>query len=242
MPKYLARWSRGGTEHLLATLICIMLQIEPSSISIIIIIINLKYIPDWSPFTSINLNYGIPDWGPFTSSNMNFVTDWGPFTSINLNYVSEWSNYHVYKLALVFGLPCSELGLCEHFEQFTRCEGDKCLQVDGEKYKLVFCFPRYSWCIGRHLSMYLRLSNNLHSILVSVLCKKMKQYCLKFYATGQLWIQVESHGMVEPIAGGRVIFFKFRIRFFFYTYNLLQAFSPKASVENSSAQWAIFIG
>ncbi len=38
----------------------------------------------------------------------------------------------------------SLLGLCEHFAQFTRFEGEgrKCSQVDAEKYKLVFCFPR----------------------------------------------------------------------------------------------------
>ncbi len=47
--------------------------------------------------------------------------------------------------------------------------------------------------------MYLQSSNNLHSILVSVLCKKIKQYCLKFHASGQCWIQVEPCGMVQPI-------------------------------------------
>ncbi len=35
------------------------------------------------------------------------------------------------------------------------------------------------------MSMYLRTSNSLHSILASVLCKKMKQYWLKFHASGQ---------------------------------------------------------
>ncbi len=63
---------------------------------------------------------------------------------------------------------------CSHFVQFTRheCDGHKCSQVDARKYKLLFCFPRlqYSWSIGRYISMYLRLSNSLHSILASVLC------------------------------------------------------------------------
>ncbi len=48
--------------------------------------------------------------------------------------------------------------------------------------------------------MYLRLSNSLHNILASVLCSKIKQYWLKFYASGQRWIRVEPHGMVQPIA------------------------------------------
>ncbi len=36
----------------------------------------------------------------------------------------------------------SLLGLCEHFVQFTRFEGEghKCSQVDAEKYKLIFFF------------------------------------------------------------------------------------------------------
>ncbi len=47
--------------------------------------------------------------------------------------------------------------------------------------------------------MYLRSSNSLHSILVNVLCKKMKQYQLKFHGMGQRWIRVEPRGMVQPI-------------------------------------------
>ncbi len=75
-----------------------------------------------------------------------------------------------------------------------------------EKYKLIFCFPKwqYSWCIGRYMSMYLWLSNSLHSILVSVLCSIMKQYWLKFHATVQRWIRVEPHGIVQPITNNQV--------------------------------------
>ncbi len=47
--------------------------------------------------------------------------------------------------------------------------------------------------------MYLQLSNNLHSILASVLCKIMKQHCLKFHALGQCSIRVEPRGMVQSI-------------------------------------------
>ncbi len=38
----------------------------------------------------------------------------------------------------------SLLGLCEHFAQFTSCEGEghKCSQVDAGKYKLIVCLPR----------------------------------------------------------------------------------------------------
>ncbi len=49
-----------------------------------------------------------------------------------------------------------------------------------------------------------------------------------------------SYATQLPGGGGH---FFFKIWFFFvtiYTYKLLQAFPPKASVENSSAQWAIF--
>ncbi len=48
--------------------------------------------------------------------------------------------------------------------------------------------------------MYLQLSNSLHSILASILCSKMKPYCLKFHASGQCWIRVEPRCMVQPIA------------------------------------------
>ncbi len=54
------------------------------------------------------------------------------------------------------------------------------------------------------MSMYLRLSNSLHSILASVLCSEMKQYCLKFHALEQRWIRVEPCGMVQPIAHNQV--------------------------------------
>ncbi len=47
--------------------------------------------------------------------------------------------------------------------------------------------------------MYLRSSNSLHSILGTVLCKKIKQNGLKFHASGQLSIRVEPHGMVQLI-------------------------------------------
>ncbi len=47
--------------------------------------------------------------------------------------------------------------------------------------------------------MYLRLSNSLHRILVSALCSKMKQYWLKFHASGQRWIRVERCGRVQVI-------------------------------------------
>ncbi len=47
--------------------------------------------------------------------------------------------------------------------------------------------------------MYLRSSNSLHSILATVLCKKMKQHGLKFHASGQCSIRVEPSGMVQPI-------------------------------------------
>ncbi len=52
--------------------------------------------------------------------------------------------------------------------------------------------------------MCLRSSNSLHSILESVLCSRMKQYWLKFHATGQLWIRVKPCGMVQPIAHNQV--------------------------------------
>ncbi len=42
--------------------------------------------------------------------------------------------------------------------------------------------------------MYLRSSNSLHSILSSVLCKKMKQYWLKFHASGQHCGYIDSSG------------------------------------------------
>ncbi len=41
--------------------------------------------------------------------------------------------------------------------------------------------------------------------------------------------------------GAFVIFSEFNFFVTIYTYKLLQAFPPKASVENSSAQWAIFM-
>ncbi len=47
--------------------------------------------------------------------------------------------------------------------------------------------------------MYLRPSNSLHSILTTVLCKKIKQHGLKFHASGQRSIRVEPYGMVQPI-------------------------------------------
>ncbi len=47
--------------------------------------------------------------------------------------------------------------------------------------------------------MYLRLSKIAHSILVSVLCSKIKQYWLKFHALGQRWIRQEPCGIVQPI-------------------------------------------
>ncbi len=37
------------------------------------------------------------------------------------------------------------------------------------------------------MSMCLRSSNSLHSILASVLSKTIKHYCLKFHAPGQHW-------------------------------------------------------
>ncbi len=44
-----------------------------------------------------------------------------------------------------------------------------------------------------------------------------------------------------PRGGGHFLFIQNLIFFLtIYTYKLLQAFPPKASVENSSAQWAIF--
>ncbi len=47
--------------------------------------------------------------------------------------------------------------------------------------------------------MYLRSSNSLHIILVSVLCKKIKQYWLKFDASGQRSNRLEPSRMVQPI-------------------------------------------
>ncbi len=57
-----------------------------------------------------------------------------------------------------------------------------------------------------------------------------------------VWIlSLLCHITVEGGGGG---FFKFRIWFFFFFYDLhlqiIASISPKASVENSSAQWAIF--
>ncbi len=48
--------------------------------------------------------------------------------------------------------------------------------------------------------IYIHVSpNSLHSILACVLCSKMKQYWLKFHASGQRWIRMEPRGMVQPI-------------------------------------------
>ncbi len=81
----------------------------------------------------------------------------------------------------------SLLGLCGHFAQFTRFEGEghKCSQFDVEKIQTVFLFSKIAVFLMYkeiYISMYLWSSNSSHSILVSVLCKKIKQYCLKFHA------------------------------------------------------------
>ncbi len=48
------------------------------------------------------------------------------------------------KLATTYQSAESLLGFYEHFVQFTRFEGEghKCSQVDAEKYKLIFCYPK----------------------------------------------------------------------------------------------------
>ncbi len=109
------------------------------------------------------------------------------------------------------------LWLCEHFAQFTRCDGEghKCSQVDAEKYKLIFLFPKiavflmyreiYVLCICNH-----QTANIAYWHLYCV--KKIKQHCLKFHAPGQRWIRVESHGMVQPIAAAVLETSQWRIR------------------------------
>ncbi len=50
-----------------------------------------------------------------------------------------------------------------------------------------------------YIHVFAIVNQPTYSILASVLCSKMKQYCLKFHASGQRWIRVEPRGMVQPI-------------------------------------------
>ncbi len=69
------------------------------------------------------------------------------------------------------------LRICSHFVQFKRreCESHKPSQADARKYKLFFLFSKIAVFLRYreiYISMYLRSSNSLHSILATVLCKK----------------------------------------------------------------------
>ncbi len=77
-----------------------------------------------------------------------------------------------------------------------KCEGHKCSQVDVEKYKLIFCFSRQQYpdvlgdicpCICNHQTAYIAYWR-------LYLVKKMKQYRLKFHASGQRCGYIDSSG------------------------------------------------
>ncbi len=76
--------------------------------------------------------------------------------------------------------------------------------------------------------MYLRLSNSLHSILAFVLCSKMKQYWLKFHASGQRWIRVELCGMVQPITHNLV---KMETRYYMVWFSQSQRLCSKWQIK-----------
>ncbi len=60
-------------------------------------------------------------------------------------YLKDFLKFNILlKSATTDQSTASLLGLCEHFAQFTRFEGEghKCSQVDAEKYKQICCFPR----------------------------------------------------------------------------------------------------
>ncbi len=50
-----------------------------------------------------------------------------------------------------------------------------------------------------YIHVFTIIEQPTYRILSSVLCSKMKQYWLKFHASGQRWIRVEPRGMVQPI-------------------------------------------
>ncbi len=71
-----------------------------------------------------------------------------------------------------------------------------------EKIQTVFLFSKIAVFLGyKEIYIhYLWSSNSLHSILVTVFCKKkMKQHGLKFHASGQRSIWVEPCSIVQPI-------------------------------------------
>ncbi len=89
--------------------------------------------------------------------------------------------------------------------------------VDAGKYKLIFCLPRQPAVFVMYREIYVHvfaIIKHPHSILASVLLKKIKQYCLKFHAAGEQLcfnqlrcllamcsaISVGPRGMFQPIA------------------------------------------